>query len=109
MGTLNNTYQVQSQISIDGFSTTGAVQRFRFGTTGTTKIPTDRWVKVKLERVGTALSFYIDDVQIGASQTMTLGFQNTSQNIMKIGTSSDNLYQILGAIDSLTMSTSTST
>ncbi len=104
--TLNNTYQVPSQISLDGYSTTGAVQRFRFGTSGSTKMPTDQWVKIKLERVGSLLSFFINDVQIGASQTMTLGFQNTSGNVMKLGSSTDNTYQLLGAIDSFVMSTS---
>lgn len=107
--TLNNTFGVSSQISLDGYSTTGAVQRFRFGTTGSTKIPTDTWVHIKLERVGTNLSFYIDNVQVGASQSMTLGFMNTSSNILCIGSSVDNTYQLLGAIDSFTMSTSSST
>lgn len=104
--TLNNTYQVQSQISLDGYSTTGAVQRFRFGTTaGSTTLPKDTWIKIKLERVGTLLSFYINDIQVGASQTMNLGF-NPSGNTYRIGLSSDGAYQLLGAIDSFVISTS---
>lgn len=104
--TLNNTFQVSSQISLDGYSTTGSVQRFRFGTTaGSTTIPINTWVKIKLERIGSLLSFYLNDVQVGSSQTMTLGFSSTSSNILKIGNSTDNVYQLLGAIDSFVIST----
>lgn len=100
--TLNNTYQEQSQISLDGYSTTGAVQRFRFGTG---KLPTNTWFKLKLERVGTVLSFYINDSQVGSSQTMNFGF-GTSGNVYRIGTSSDGEFQLLGAVDNFSFSTS---
>lgn len=103
--TLNNTFQVPSQISLDGYGTNGSVLRYRFGTSGSTQIPVNTWLKIKLERVGTLLSFYINDTQVGASQTMTYGFNNHG-NAYRIGASTDGVYQLVGAIDSFRISTS---
>lgn len=101
--TLNNTFGVQSQVSLDGTSTSGTIQRFRFGTTGDVKLPVDRWIHIKLQRIGSSLSFYLDGVQVGASQVMTMGFRNVSTNVMRIGCSSDSAYPLRGAIDSFRM------
>lgn len=99
--TLNNVFGAASQISIDGYSTTGAVQRFRFGV-GSTKLPVNTWFKIKLQRVGTNLSFWLNDVQVGASQTMTLGFAS-SGNALRIGNSTDGAIPLIGIIDNYRM------
>lgn len=100
--TLNNVFGTTSQISLDGYSTTGAVQRFRFGV-GSTKLPVNTWFKIKLQRVGSSLSFWLNDVQVGASQTMTLGFAS-SGNTLRIGNSTDNAIPLIGIIDNYRMS-----
>ncbi len=99
--TLNNVFGTASQISIDGYSTTGSVQRFRFGV-GSTKLPVNTWFKIKLQRVGTNLSFWLNDVQVGASQTMTLGFA-ASGNALRIGNSTDGAIPLIGIIDNYRM------
>ena len=95
--TLNNVFGSASMISLDGYSTTGAVQRFRFGV-GSTKLPINTWVNIKLERIGTNLSFYMNGTQVGASQVMNLGFAGTANN-MRIGNSTDNAIPFIGYID----------
>ena len=94
--TLNNTFQVASQISIDGYDTTGVVQRFRFGT-GT--LPINTWLHLRLERVGTQLKFFINGAQVGATQTMTKGFGGSAANQLYVGKSSDNAFLLNGLID----------
>jgi|SRR6478609_6442249 len=102
--TLNNVFGAASQISLDGYSTTGSVQRFRFGV-GSTKLPINTWFKIKLQRVGTNLSFWLNDVQIGTSQVMSLGFSSSS-NTLRIGNSTDNAIPLIGIIDNYRMTMS---
>ncbi len=94
--TLNNTFQVASQISLDGYDTTGAVQRFRFGT-GT--LPLNTWLHIRLQRVGTELKFYLNGTQIGATQTMTKGFGGNSANQLYVGKTTDDAFLMNGLID----------
>lgn len=96
---LNNTYQVASQISLDGYDANGAVQRFRFGSG---KLPTGAWTTLKLQRVSGVLSFYLNGVQVGASQSMPNGFRNNAMlNPLMIGSSADNAYKLAGQVRNL--------
>lgn len=101
--TINNVYQVSAAISLDGYSTTGAIQRFRF--TGMTTLPINVWNQIVLERIGSTLTCYINGTSIG-STTMTLGFQVNS-NAFRVGNSVDNAYSFNGIIDSFHMTMNT--
>lgn len=100
--TLNNTYQQACQLSFDGISTAGGVQRFRFGVGST--IPTNRWVKLELKRVNKQLSFYIDDVQVDSVLSMPNGFVTTYTYPFNVGGSVDDTYLLSGWIDDLSLS-----
>lgn len=96
---LNNTFQDSSVVALDGFSTTGAVQRFHF--TNQAQLTSGIWHHVVLERIGTSLTCTLDGVLLG-TLTMTLGFQSHS-NPFRVGDSTDNAYPFNGIIDSFTM------
>ncbi|HDR2377138.1 TPA: hypothetical protein QCH88_004385 [Enterobacter asburiae] len=96
--TLNNTFQVASQISLDGYDTAGAVQRFRFGT-GT--LPLNTWLHIRLQRIGAELKFYLNGTQVGATQTMQKGFGGNTTNQLYVGKTTDNAFLMNGLIDDL--------
>jgi len=96
---LNNVFQNSTAVALDGFSTTGAVQRFHF--TGMTTLPINVWNHIVLERIGSTITCYINGTSIG-SLTMTLGFQ-THSNAFRVGDSTDNAYSFNGIIDSFKM------
>lgn len=98
--TLNNTFGTSCQLSMDGYSTTGAVQRFRFGTT-TTKLPINTWNHIVITRNGSTLEVVLNGTSLG-TLTMSLGFQNHS-NPFTVGNSTDNAYNFNGSIDSFHM------
>lgn len=101
--TLNNTFGEQCQVSIDGYSTTGVVQRFRFGTVNP-KLAVDTWNHVVISRIGTVLEVVLNDISLG-TQSMPLGFSNSSTNLFTVGNSSDFQYNFNGTMDSFIIST----
>jgi len=100
---LNNTFAPASVVALDGYSTTGAVQRFHF--TSMTTLPINAWHHIVVERIGTNLTCTIDGNLLG-TLTMTLGFQSQA-NPFRVGDSTDNAYPFNGIIDSfkITMNT----
>ncbi|UYE98977.1 LamG domain protein [Xanthomonas phage XbC2] len=99
---INNTFQDNSVVALDGFSTTGSVQRFHF--TNQATISPNTWHHIKLQRLGTNLTCEVDGVLIG-TLTMTLGFMNQS-NPFTVGDSTDNAYPFNGIIDSFNITMS---
>lgn len=96
---LNNTFAPASAIALDGYSTTGAVQRFHFTTL--TTLPSGVWHHIVLKRTGTSLTCTLNGTLLG-TLTMTLGFQQ-HPNAFRVGDSTDNAYPFNGVIDSFTM------
>ena len=93
--TLNNTFQQACMVSIDGFNAS-TVNRYRFG--AGLNIPINQWCTLKIERIGTVLSVYLNGTLVGSSQTMSVGFTNQT-NPMRIGLTSDGAYPLNGIID----------
>lgn len=100
--TLNNTYQVFASVSIDGYSTTGEVQRFRFGTA---TLPVNTWFRLTITKSGNSLYVKKDNVFLGSVQTISKGFGGNTANPFCIAGTTDNALMMRGKIDDLTIIT----
>lgn len=97
---LNNTFGTACQVAMDGFSTTGSVQRFHLGTSPST-LAINTWHHIVITRNGSTFQVVLNGTSLG-TLIMSLGFQNHS-NPFTVGNSTDNAYNFNGSIDSFHM------
>lgn len=100
--TLNNTYETVCKFSLDGMEMS-LTKRLRFGI-GSEKLPTGRWVNLKLTRLADkgTFQFLIDNVLVSFFSNIT-SFNNVQPNLFRIGTSSDGAYPLNGILAKMTV------